>query len=268
MKVNFDRRGSGPPLVLIHGIGHRWQAWEPVLDSLAEHHDVISLDLPGFGESPVPDEGMPAQMSGTVTRVGEFFVSLGLDRPHVAGNSLGGAIALELAAEDLVASATAFSPAGFFTEAERKQAVRTLGFMRATTFQPQAVLRRALALPMVRAQSFGRLVVHPERLTAERAFGDTMALRRGVGFRAVVKSSKDYSYVGQPTVPVTVAWGTQDRILPPRQADRARERLPEARHVALPGCGHVPMSDAPQLCAQIVLETTGAMAPDLWDTAT
>jgi pimeloyl-ACP methyl ester carboxylesterase len=67
---------------------------------------------------------------------------------------------------------------------------------------------------------------------------------------------------------VTVAWGSQDRILPPRQADRARERLPGARHVALPGCGHVPMSDAPQLCAQIMLETTGALAPDLWDTAT
>jgi pimeloyl-ACP methyl ester carboxylesterase len=267
MKVNFDRRGEGPPLVLIHGIGHRWQAWEPVLDALAEHHDVIALDLPGFGESPVPDDGMP-DMSGTVVRVGEFFQSLDLHQPHVAGNSLGGAIALELAAADLAASATVFSPAGFFTEAERKQAVRTLGFMRATTFQPKAVLRLALALSMVRAQSFGRLVVHPERISPERAFGDTMALRRGTGFRSVARSSKDYSYVGQPTVPVTVAWGAQDRILHPRQADRARERLPLARHVMLPACGHVPMSDAPQRCAQIVLETTGALAPDLWDTAT
>jgi pimeloyl-ACP methyl ester carboxylesterase len=267
MKVNFDRRGEGPPLVLIHGIGHRWQAWEPVLDALALHHDVISLDLPGFGESPMPDDGMP-DMSGTVIRVGEFFDSLGLRQPHVAGNSLGGAIALELAASDVVASATAFSPAGFFTEAERRQAVRTLGFMRASTFQPQAVLRRALALPIVRAQSFGRLVVHPERISAERAFGDTMALRRCTGFRSVVRSSKDYSYVGQPSVPLTVAWGAHDRILPPHQADRARERLPQARHVTLPGCGHVPMSDEPRLCARIVLETTGAFAPDLWDTAT
>jgi pimeloyl-ACP methyl ester carboxylesterase len=125
----------------------------------------------------------------------------------------------------------------------------------------------ALQSPAVRAQSFGRLVVHPERLSPERAFGDTMALRRGVGFRAVVKWSKDYAFLGQPTVPVTVAWGDHDRILPPRQADRARERLPNARHVSLPGCGHVPMSDAPDLVAKIVLETTGARAADLWETA-
>jgi pimeloyl-ACP methyl ester carboxylesterase len=175
MKVNFDRRGSGTPLVLLHGIGHRWQAWEPVIDTLAEHHDVIAIDLPGFGQSPVPDAGMPAQMSGTVSAVGDFFDSLDLDHPHVAGNSLGGAIALELAAAGRVASATALSPAGFFTAAERRAAVRTLSVMRASTFQPIAVL--------------------------------------------------------------------------------------------LPGCGHVPMSDAPDLVAHVVLETTGAVPADLWGSA-
>jgi pimeloyl-ACP methyl ester carboxylesterase len=267
MKVNYDRRGSGTPLVLLHGIGHRWQAWEPVLDLLAAHHEVIAIDLPGFGDSPVPEGGMPEAMTGTVTAVGQFFDTIDLDHPHVAGNSLGGAIALELAAAGRVASATALSPAGFFTEVERRAAVRTLSFMRATTFQPTTVLRMALRSPVVRAQSFGRLVVHPERLSPERAFGDTMALRRGIGFRAVVKSSREYSFLGQPTVPVTVAWGDHDRILPPRQADRARERLPNARHVSLPGCGHVPMSDAPDLVAKIVLETTGARAADLWETA-
>jgi pimeloyl-ACP methyl ester carboxylesterase len=267
MTINFTRRGSGPSLVLIHGIGHRWQAWEPVLDALAEHHDVIALDLPGFGESPIPPEGMPRNMNDTVIAVGAFFKRLDLQQPHVAGNSLGGAIALELAAAGVIASATAFSPAGFFTEAERMYAVRTLGFMRATTFQPPALLRLALKQPMVRAQSFGRLVAHPERLSPERAFGDTMALRRGRGFRAVVKSSKGYSYNGEPTVPVTVAWGAHDRILPLGQADRARERLPQARHVTLPNCGHIPMSDAPELVAQTVLETTGAVPADLWSQA-
>jgi pimeloyl-ACP methyl ester carboxylesterase len=209
---------------------------------------------------------MPAEMSGSVTAIGEFLDGLDLDHPHVAGNSLGGAIALELAAAGLVASATALSPAGFFTEAERRAAVRALSFMRATTFQPTLVLRMALRSPVVRAQSFGRLVVHPQRLSPERAFGDTIALRRGGGFRAVVKSSREYAFLGQPTVPVTVAWGDHDRILPPRQAERARERLPNARHVSLRGCGHVPMSDAPDQVAKVVLETTGALAADLWET--
>jgi pimeloyl-ACP methyl ester carboxylesterase len=55
---------------------------------------------------------------------------------------------------------------------------------------------------------------------------------------------------------VTVAWGAKDRILPPHQAERARELLPEARHVALPGCGHVPMTDDPDLVADLILQTT------------
>ncbi|HCU52375.1 MAG TPA: alpha/beta hydrolase, partial [Micromonosporaceae bacterium] len=69
----MQRRGSGSPLVLIHGIGHRWQAWEPVLDELAEHHEVLAIDLPGFGKSPVPDGGMPPDMAATVASVAAVF---------------------------------------------------------------------------------------------------------------------------------------------------------------------------------------------------
>ncbi len=260
MKINYVRHGEGSPLILVHGIAHRWQAWEPVIDTLAQHHEVIAFDLPGFGLSPVPPDGMPRDMASTVGRVGDFLDSIGVTRPHVAGNSLGGAIALEMAAAGLVSSATAFSPAGFFTEAERRRAVRTLGLMRATTFQPALVLKAALSRPAVRARSFGQVVLYPERISAERAIGDTLAMRRGAGFRAVVRSSRAYAFAGAPTVPVTIAWGTHDRILPPRQAERARDQLPHARHVELPDCGHVPMSDAPDLVSRTVLETTGAVA--------
>jgi len=256
--VNSERRGSGPPLVLIHGIGHRWQAWEPVLDELARHHEVIAIDLPGFGRSPVPQGGMPLGMAQTVARIGEHFAAEGLQRPHVAGNSLGGAIALELAAGGLVSSATAFSPAGFYTEAERRRALRILSTMRLNTFLPGPVMKVGLRLAAIRALSFSGIVVHPARLTAERAYEDALAMRRGKGFRTVAKSALDYRFAGSPTVPVTVGWGVQDKILRPNQAERARELLPQARHVALPGCGHVPMSDAPELVASLILQTTGA----------
>jgi pimeloyl-ACP methyl ester carboxylesterase len=258
---NHHRTGAGPPLVLLHGLGHRWQAWSPVLSTLAGHHDVIAMDLPGFGESPVPPGGMPAGMAATVAALAAIIAEMGLDRPHVAGNSLGGAIALELAAGGHAASATAFSPAGFYTEAEGRRAVSILGMMRATTFQPTVLLRASLRSQRVKARSFGPLVVHPERLSHERAFGDALALRRGSGFRSVVRSAREYAFEGSPDVPVTIAWGSKDHILQPHQAERARERLPKARHVDLPGCGHVPMSDAPDLVARVVLETTGAVAP-------
>jgi pimeloyl-ACP methyl ester carboxylesterase len=273
MHVNHVRQGTGEPLVLVHGIGHRWQAWRPVLDRLAAHHDVIAIDLPGFGESPVPPGGIPRGMPATVTMMAEYFAAAGLDRPHVAGYSLGGAIALELAVAGHVRSATAFSPAGFFTEAERRRALARLSLMRASTFFPAALIRRSMRVAAFRAYCYAPLLAHPGRLEYEQAVEDALAMRRGRGFRVVARASRGYRFgglagrtgehsAGTLSVPVTVAWGAKDRILPPHQAERARELLPEARHVALPSCGHVPMTDNPDLVADLILQTA-ASVPDI-----
>jgi pimeloyl-ACP methyl ester carboxylesterase len=260
MDITVERRGSGEPLVLFHGIGHRWQAWTPVLDKLAVRHQVLAIDLPGFGQSPVPPGGVPGSMPDTVAAVADFFREAGLDRPHVAGNSLGGAIALELAAAGQAASATALSPAGFFTGWERRWAIGVLRAHRMSVHLPEWLIRRAANSPALRVACWGMLVGKPRRLDPELALGDALALRDGKGFEAVAKGALDYAFAGNPTVPVTVAWGTRDRVLLPRQAKRARERLPQARHVALPGCGHIPMNDAPDLVASLILATT-ALAP-------
>jgi pimeloyl-ACP methyl ester carboxylesterase len=98
-------------LVLLHGIGHRWQAWLPIMYELAAHHEVISVDLPGFGASAVPLSGMPSDMAQSVAGIATFLVSEGLDLPHVAGNSLGGAIALELAVVRLAPRNSSHTPA-------------------------------------------------------------------------------------------------------------------------------------------------------------
>lgn len=261
--VHVARRGQGPPLLLLHGIGHRWQAWEPVMDQLAEAHEVIAMDLPGFGRSPLPADGRPLDMASTVARFPALLAELGVVRPHVAGNSLGGAIALELAAAGLVASATALSPAGFYTAAERRRAVTILSWLRAQTFLPEPVLRNMLRLRAVRTANFRALVTHPDRLDEARMLGDALAMRRGKGFRPVARAARSYRFgagarlAEQPDLPVTIAWGDRDRILPPREATRARAQLPHARHVLLPDCGHVPMSDAPELVAGEILATTG-----------
>lgn len=252
--MHFERRGSGEPLVLIHGIGHHWRAWEPVLDLLATSYDVIALDLPGFGRSPLPPE-LPDGMPGAVLAVTAFLDELGLDRVHVAGNSLGGGIALELAATGRVASATALSPAGFATPAELRRALRVLGGMRMATFLPVPAIRAFYRTGFGRAVGFGRLVTHPGRISGERALADTLALRRGAGFRPVARAGRTYAYTGKPTIPVTVAWGEHDRILPLSQATRARELLPDATHLTLRGCGHVPMSDDPTQVAEVIRST-------------
>ncbi|MFI6243621.1 alpha/beta fold hydrolase [Micromonospora sp. NPDC050795] len=266
MSIHFRRAGSGEPLVLIHGIGHRHQAWEPVFDRLTAHHEVIALDLPGFGNSPVPDTGMPADMAATVAGVLPALTEWGLERPHVAGYSLGGAIALELAATGAVASATAFSPAGFFTPAERRRALAILRMLRANSYLPTTIMRVALRSAYLRALCFAPLMARPTLLDVERAMGDALALRRGVGFNAVARAARDYRLdcrrLSDATVPVTIGWGDCDRIFGVHQAERARAGLPAARVVTLPRCGHVPMSDDPDLVAALILETTGAARPD------
>lgn len=256
LRVNFERRGTGTPLVLIHGIGHHWRAWEPVLDGLAAAHDVIAIDLPGFGESAMPAAERPATMETIVAHLAEFFGEQEILRPHVAGNSLGGGIALELAAAGLVSSATALAPAGFFNDWELRWALAVLRLHRASAYLPEPLIRQAMAVPALRTLFFGTAVGRPSAITPERALADARAMRRATAFEPVARASRGYAFAGAPRVPVTVAWGTQDRILPPWQARRAEQRLPQARHVRLPGCGHVPMSDDPELIVSLILETT------------
>jgi pimeloyl-ACP methyl ester carboxylesterase len=244
--------------VLVHGLGHRWQAWEPVLDELCAHHDVIALDLPGFGAAPM-SPGMPMDIPALAAAVTAFLTAEGVERPHAAGNSLGGAIALELAVTGAAASATAFSPIGFDTATERRRALAILRALRATTFLPRPAIRTVLRSRLLRAACFGPLVAYPERLPRRRMIDDALAMRRGQGFERAARAGLRYRFAGTPEVPVTIAWGDRDRIVRPHQAARARVRLPRARHVLLADCGHVPMSDDPALVAATILATTGVV---------
>src|SRR3954469_20000750 len=109
-----ERHGAGEPLVLVHGATHRRQAWYPVLERLAAEREVILVDLPGHGASPeLAAHGRPVE---DVLReeFKNFLDDQGLDRPHVAGNSLGGRVALEAGVNGHARSVTALSPAGFW----------------------------------------------------------------------------------------------------------------------------------------------------------
>ncbi|MGW3505741.1 alpha/beta fold hydrolase, partial [Streptomyces globisporus] len=85
VSVAYERTGSGEPLLLLHGIGHHLQAWDPVTRILAAERDVIAVDLPGFGTSPALPDGVPYDLGTVGATLGAFCAELGLDRPHVAG---------------------------------------------------------------------------------------------------------------------------------------------------------------------------------------
>lgn len=257
--VSLHRRGSGSPLVLLHGIGHRWQAWEPVLDELARHHEVIAVDLPGFGDS--PSSPLPYTMPNAVESVAEVFSWLGLTRPHVAGNSLGGALGLELASAGLVRSVTALSPAGFCGPRERTWAVWVLRQIRNGGRTPVKLRTAAMNVTVLRVLLGSPLFGRPWRVPAQAMLGDLASMVRSEAFDQVAVAGREYVYGSpEPEVPVTIAWGTRDRILRPSQARKAAEVLPNATYVRLPRCGHVPMYDDPSLVARTILNTCEAAA--------
>jgi pimeloyl-ACP methyl ester carboxylesterase len=261
--VNHHRRGTGEPLVLIHGVGSHWQIWSPVIDALAEHHDVIAVDSPGFGRSPMLEPGLDPTVHVYADAFERFFEELGLRGPHVAGNSMGGGIALELARRSAVSSATAIAPVGFWTARERRFCQLSLGLSHDV---PAAVRAASMALAGAaagRTLLLGQIFARPWRIPAADARATLEDFWAAPGFSAALAAFDRYTFrAGHELrhLPVTVAWGSRDRLLLfGRQAPRARRALPEARHVTLTGLGHTPFYDDPAMVAQAMLSGTGAI---------
>ncbi|MFF1815768.1 alpha/beta fold hydrolase [Kribbella sp. NPDC058245] len=259
VEVAYYRKGSGDPLVLLHGIGHHWQAFAPVLDELAEHHDVIALDFPGFGESPDIPLGVPDELDSLAYTVDALCKALDIDRPHIAGNSLGGLVSLRMGQLDLVRSVTALAPAGFWTPRENRWAIGLLTNLRRVARRtPDPTVQRLSRTPAGRRVLTGTIYHRPALRDPDAVVAESRALRDCVGFdRVAAHARAGATFEGDvPNLPVTIAWGTHDRILPPVQAARAHLQLPSARIIPLLDAGHVPMNDAPALVAQTILETT------------
>ena len=261
MRLAYERMGSGPTLVLLHGVGHRRQAWGTVLDRLTPHRDVIIADLPGHGESPPLAKGKPAleAMLGAVTALLD---DLGLERPHVAGNSLGGRLALEAAAAGRAGSATGLSPAGFWrNEREVARARATFKVMEAAGRRLQRYGPALSRHTAGRALLYGVTISRPSRVPAEQAAGDMAAfLAAHDALEAILAQVMPFTGQIPADVPVTIAWGTKDRLLQPRQVLVVKARLPQARIQPLPGCGHAPMTDDPALVADVLLQGSGRLA--------
>lgn len=255
-----DRRGDGPPLVLIHGIGARRGAWDPVVGRLSAERETIAVDTPGFGDAPP----LPRAAAGGTLTIDDyvdafvtFFGDAGLDRPHVAGNSMGGGIALELARRGAVASATALSPIGFWNRAESVYSRASLRLTRALAIHAGGLLKRGVSSAVGRQLLLGQMYGRPAGLDPQAAREDVDKLANATAFDATLPALGAYQFErGEELdgVPVTIGWGTRDRLLvSPSQPRRARALLPRARHVPLQRCGHLPMADDPEAVARLLL---------------
>lgn len=258
--TSHDRRGSGDPLVLVHGIGSRWQCFEPVLDRLAEQHEVIAVDLPGFGAAPLVD-GIEPGPRGYADWLAGWLADNGIERPHLVGSSMGGGVALELGRDGLASAVTAFSPVGFWQAPGLRWTQALLTGLRLAARTSGPALGRLVEHRAARAVLLSTMFGHPTKVPPDAARADLAGLAGATAFEAARHDFGRYrlSAADDPgaltDIPVTIAWGTRDVVLTHRtQSVRARAALPFARHVDLPGCGHLPFHDDPEACARLVIE--------------
>ncbi|MBB5914078.1 pimeloyl-ACP methyl ester carboxylesterase [Nocardia transvalensis] len=257
--LNHRRIGAGEPLVLVHGVGSHWRVWEAVLDTLAESFEVIAVDLPGFGDSPPLERTTVDTLTDALAA---FLDEQGLDRPHLAGNSMGGLIVLNLGARGLARSVTAFSPIGFWSTAGRIWCQRSLGGSKAAGLRVKPALPAVLGTPAGRTAFLGLVFGKPWAVETRVALETAHGAMYAPGFDCALASFAEARLQDGgrlDRIPVTVAWGNRDILLTyATQSRRARTRLPGARHVTLPGSGHTPFFDDPDRCARILLDQLDA----------
>jgi pimeloyl-ACP methyl ester carboxylesterase len=258
MTLSFVRRGAGPRLLLVHGLGGTWRSWNLVLPELEASRETIAIDLPGHGDSPA---GLGHDtFKGLADSVERFIGEQGLEGVDIAGSSLGARIALELARRGRVGATVALGPGGFWRGWERTY-LRTSLATSVRLVRGLGPARAALARTAVtRSALLAQLSARPWRLPPDLVAGELQSIAHTPTFDALVRDlatgPEQEGPAADPSRPVAIGWGRSDRLCLPRQAERAKSAFPAARLHWFDACGHFPMWDRPAETVRLVLETT------------
>jgi pimeloyl-ACP methyl ester carboxylesterase len=245
--IAIDDRGTGRPLVLLHGVGASRGVWRRVAPRLSADRRVLAPDLPGFGGSPPAGPGFVLDAVAAVLvdeltdRAGEPF--------DLVGNSLGGAVALALAdlRPEVVRSLVLCAPAGFSAQPW------PLALAAGRLIEPAITVRRVLGTPLAglpgarRALLWGS-VAEPERLATADAVSMLQAARGSTRMGAAVSVAlkEDLGQrLGELALPLGVIWGKRDRVVPVATLDRIRALRPDAVVETLDRAAHVPQLERP-----------------------
>lgn len=256
------RAGSGEPLVLLHGFTGSWHHWRPVLGELVARYEVIAPTLAGHDGGPPFEVSGPLTFASSADHLERHLDELGVGSAHLVGNSLGGALALELAKRGRAKTVVALAPAGGWIEGDGE--ARRLGRFFARQIRLTRLSARHIDTVMRRPAS-RRLVLrdvmrHGELVAPADAVDLALSsLRCAVAGQAIQAARADEGLslhdLDRITCPVLLASPQFDRILPAeRHAPRFRREIPGVESRMLPGCGHVPMWDDTRLVVQTIGE--------------
>ena len=226
-----------------------------MLGRLSAQRHCIAVDLPGFGDSPaLAGPAHPGDLARVVAAlVGELGIPRGA--AHLAGNSLGGWVALESALGGDAASVTAIAPAGLWTRplAPKPELARSV----ARAARP--LLPLVLRVPAARRAILSGTVARPDQVPSDAALALVRAYADAPGFTAANRAmrSATFARLAEIKAPVTLVWPEFDRIVA-----RPRSLPPNVTSLGLPGCGHVPMWDDPEAVAAALLAGSSSAAPD------
>jgi pimeloyl-ACP methyl ester carboxylesterase len=239
--------GTGEPLVLIHGMGSASTAWKPIRNELNQDFTVITVDLPGHGKTPYV-KGQPMDPHSLATYVLEQLSSLGIDRFHLAGNSLGGWVSLEMssAAPDRVRSLIGIAPAGLWLNPYN---ARYPGTAVARFLARYTAKLAPTALHFEAARKLGFFDVSPrwKEFSYELCLDATMAMSTAEGYYPAWDGMlmKRFDSFIPEDVPVTIIFGDTDRTLPATTCQERSVAPSHAKWIIFPNTGHAPMWDSP-----------------------
>jgi pimeloyl-ACP methyl ester carboxylesterase len=247
VRIAWERRGAGEPLLLIHGLGYARWGWEPVVDGLAQSNEVVLFDNRGIGESDAP--AGPYSVRLMAEDAVAVLDAAGLDRAHVLGTSLGGMVALQVAldwperVDRLVLACT--TPGG---SNAAPMPMRTVQLMQeAPTLPLDVALRRFVenALGPDHDATLVERIMEHRRATAQPPAAWAAQAAAGAMFDA-------WDRVGEIRAPTLVLTGDEDAVVDPRNSQVLAERIPDARLEVFPGTGHLFFWDEPERFVRLV----------------
>ncbi len=256
--LNVVRRGTGKPLLLLHGLGGHIASWGHLIDALATTNAVIAVDLPGHGASPVTPAA--STFRGLADAIADLIHAVDIIGVDCVGHSLGGRVALEMARRGLVGATVALAPGGFWSTGESR-------FLKVSLLASGRFARLARpALPALTRHAAGRAALlaqisaRPAKVPAEMALRELRSFAATPSFDALTRDLADgpvQEGTDKTRAPVTIVWGRKDRLLLPRQADRAVAAFPQARLHWIADAGHYIPWDAPDETLRLIRQEIG-----------